>query len=334
MNLHDQLEELAPSMSTRGLASGVRKRRRRRQTLAAGTATAAVALVVVGGVFLQTGTRPVPSTYVDAVPGTMHGEEVLSEHPASPSAEPAQQLVAGHVTLLRKDANSPAVMCTAVMESAPPQCEGPTVIGEIDWDKIDASTYAGAPGFRDADAWVVGYFDSKKRTFTLAQPPTLEQPKGAMADKEDPVDFPQLCDDPLAGAQKGGRNDRDALIRKAEALPGYVDSWVSDGSNALNVVVRHDAKGAFKSLREVWQGELCVEARDVPNTEQIRAAHDALVPLRKDVPDLSVSKDNQGVVVSAWFIDEATKMRIHELAEAHVPADAVTIQSTLKPLAK
>lgn len=333
MNLHDQLEELAPSMSTRGIANGVRKRRRRRQTLAAGTATAAVALVAVGGVFLQTGTPSGPSTYVDAVPGATQSEEVLSEQPSSPSVEPGQQLVAGQVTLLRKDAKSPVMMCTVLMESAPPQCEGPTVVGEIDWEKIESSRYPESPEFRIADAWIVGHFDSTKQTFTLTQQPTLEQPKGAAAVDEDPFDFPQLCDDPLAGAKKGGRNDRDALVRKAEALPGYVDLWVSDGSNAFNVVVRQDAEGAFKSLREVWQGELCVEAREeVPSREQIRAAHDALVPLSKDVPDLRVSKDNQGVMVSAWFIDEATQARIHELAEAHVPADAVTIQSTLKPL--
>ncbi|WP_297746143.1 hypothetical protein [uncultured Tessaracoccus sp.] len=336
MNLHDQLEELAPSMSTRGLASGVRKRRRRRQTIAAGTATAAVALVAVGAVFLQTGTPTGPSTYVDAVPGATQSEEVLSEQPSSPSTEPGQQLVAGQVTLLRKDAKSPVMMCTAVMQSAPPQCEGPTVTGEIDWEKIEASKYAEAPEFRIADAWVVGHFDSTKQTFTLTQQPTLEQPKGAEpVDEEDPADVPQLCEDPLAGAKKGGRNDRDALVRKAEALPGYVDLWVSDGSNAFNVVVRQDAEGAFKSLREVWQGELCVEAREeVPSREQIQAAHDALVPLRREVPDLRVSKDNQGVMVSAWFIDEATETIIHQLAEAHVPADAVTIQSTLKPLAQ
>lgn len=333
MNLHDQLEELAPSMSTRGLASGVRKRRRRRQTLAAGTATAAVALVAVGAVFLQTGTPTGQSTYVDAVPGATQSEEVLSEQPSSPSVEPGRQLVAGQVTLLRKDAKSPVMMCTAVMESAPPQCEGPTVTGEIDWEKIEASKYAEAPEFRIADAWVVGHFDSTKQTFTLTQQPTLEQPKGAAAVDEDPFDFPQLCEDPLAGAKKGGRNDRDALVRKAEALPGYVDLWVSDGSNAFNVVVRQDAEGAFKSLREVWQGELCVEAREeVPSREQIQAAHDALVPLRREVPDLRVSKDNQGIMVSAWYIDEATQATIHQLAEAHVPADAVTIQSTLKPL--
>lgn len=121
------------------------------------------------------------------------------------------------MTLLQTADDDHASVCTAVMESYPPQCSGPTVIGEVPWSDIDAEE---ADGTRCFDGWVVGRFDSEGGTFTLDRTPSKQRPAGAVEAEEPQSDHAQVCDDPTRDAKDGGRNDQEALSQKIDQWPG------------------------------------------------------------------------------------------------------------------
>lgn len=183
MNLHEAFDQAAPPMSTDGLAAGVRRRRlaRRRAAAGAGVASLAVIAVAFGASTIARGPSALPSTAAtsDAVLERAATEDATAhEAPDLQAGFAPGTLVAGHLTLLQRDETSPVMLCHEVAASDPPQCRGPIVVGEIDWEALDAEARAGS-GQRDAFAWVVGRFDNATGTLTLAVTPTLDRPAGA-----------------------------------------------------------------------------------------------------------------------------------------------------------
>lgn len=209
----------------------------------------------------------------------------------TPASYDPDQLWAGHPMFLQIEGSDPIACFGAIMESYPPQCGGPAVVG-LDWaDVPDAVT---ASGVTFGNAWAVGTFDGT--TFTLTQPASEETPDGV----EQPdghgtsAQYARLCEDPW----RGGDPERMALVEgpdgptlpdsgwealpelqeAASGLPGYIETYVSDGVSEFNVLLTEgsDIEAAHAALREVWPGWLCVGTSDVPDAAQVAAATEAL----------------------------------------------------------
>lgn len=203
---------------------------------------------------------------------TMVWMQPRSSTPAASAPEPGLEL-GGQVMLITKPGGH-VEMCTVWGEPLPPSCGGTEVVGEVDWDAIDAETYSGVAWAEGV--WVVGTFDEGLATFTLMRPPALDAPVGVDVPEPVEYEFPALCDDPRRGAADGSTDDEGLLHGAMMALPGYANSYVSDGRDFYNVIVNDDAEAAHEALREVWQGDLCVVERDLPTWNALQSASDAV----------------------------------------------------------
>jgi hypothetical protein len=154
----------------------------------------------------------------------------------------------GLVTVL-DDGDGPEMCLGAVAESYPPQCGGPRLEG-FDFGDVGAETASGVTWGSYA---LVGTFDGTTFTVTDSTPAALYDPMA-----EEPVDgLEAACSVP--GGSGGGKTspeDMDATLAAASALPGYATAWLT--GDTINVAVTEDAAGAEATLRETWDGGLCV----------------------------------------------------------------------------
>lgn len=154
----------------------------------------------------------------------------------------------GLVTVL-DDGSGPEMCLGAVAESYPPQCGGPALDG-FDFGDVGAESASGVTWGSYA---LVGTFDGTTFTVTDSTPAALYDPMA-----EEPVDgLEAACSAP--GGSGGGKTspeDMDATLAAASALPGYASVWLT--GDTINVAVTEDADGAEATLRETWDGGLCV----------------------------------------------------------------------------
>lgn len=165
-----------------------------------------------------------------AVPGGNAGGE-----PPSSSGE-----LIGQGTVI-SDGNGTARLCLgAVMESYPPQCSGPEVIG-WDWATVDQSETAA--GITWGTYAVQGTWDGT--AFTLTQPPvplSLYDPPAAIDPRTDPANPGAGSDAELASLQE----------ELAGTEPGGVlMSWVENGY--LFITVEYD-DGTLQSAYDARYG--------------------------------------------------------------------------------
>lgn len=243
-----------------------------------------------------------------------------------------------HTTLLQEGDGEPELCLGGVMESYPPQCGGLVVVG-LDWDDVaDAET---ASGTTWGTGWVVGTYDAEAGTFTLTGPVSGSPPDGVDVPTAEPVDFPQLCDDPYRGGDEEfdatspeGMAAQDALMASATGLDGYIGLYVSDGASEFNVLVQADAESAHDALREVWPGWLCV-ATGVGATEADRlAAQDALHDELRDTVLGSGAGGPDGVLeVHVLLADQATTEAVLAAVEPWLTPEQVVVHGTLRPVA-
>ncbi|WP_353952014.1 hypothetical protein V6K52_00830 [Knoellia sp. S7-12] len=253
--------------------------------------------------------------------------------------DPDETLVASGM-LMQRTADGPVELCVGgVAESYPPQCGGPTLVGEIDWDTLTPERASGVT-WSNGTVWAIGHFapqTGKLGTFTLTQPLQQKPPAGISLPSPGQAGFPQLCEDPYAdGGSKrvsGPEVDTNALSTLLPTLDGYVGSWVSDGSTLFNVLVTGDAAAAHREIRTVWKGGLCVEQRDLPTEADITAAQEALSTQSREIGLLSTAGDSQGSLdAQATFVDAATRARILEIVRPWLSPDQVRITSAIQPL--
>lgn len=247
-------------------------------------------------------------------------------------------LLVGHGMLMQDSSTSPVELCVgAVAESYPPQCGGPRIVGDVDWETLGPERASGVT-WTKGSVWAVGRLDLKagrSGTFTLDRPLSPTPPEGFTPATEPPMTFPQLCDDPFAGGGSKGAGTpeaQNALAERLATLDGYVGSWVSDGSSMFNVLVTGDAASAHTELRKVWKGGLCVEQRDLPTETEIRAAQDALGSEVEGL--LSTGGDaTQGKLgVQVTVLDPSTKDLILETVSPWLEPADVRITSVFQPL--
>lgn len=168
---------------------------------------------------------------------------------AAPTPVPEGPVTTHGLVTVLDDGDGPEMCLGAVAESYPPQCGGPRLEG-FDFGDVGAETASGVTWGSYA---LVGTFDGTTFTVTDATPAALYDPMA-----EEPVDgLEAACSAP--GGSGGGKTtpeDMDATLAAASALPGYASVWLT--GDTINVAVTEDADGAEETLRESWDGGLCV----------------------------------------------------------------------------
>lgn len=281
---------------------------------------------------------------------------------ASSAPTDADTRYAAQTTILQPADAEPMLCLGGVMESYPPQCGGPVVVG-LDWgDVADAET---ASGVTWGTAWVVGTYDGE--TFTLTEPARQEPPAGVTQPGPGTHSaFEPLCTDPWRGGDEDALTweefapdapEREVAERyldaesqelvtllqeRAASLPGFVELYVSDGQSEFNVLLApgSDLAAAHASLREVWPGWLCVgtsEAGAVSNDDAMAAA-DAFGAAFQDPsadgilgwsPNTMAGTFDVGVILETPQLRE----RINEVLQPWYAPDRIVLQPALIPLA-
>ena len=257
-----------------------------------------------------------------------------SASPDPAASGPETELV-GRGIVMQRSPDAHVELCMgAVAQSYPPQCSGPGLSGAFSWDDVEFEDQGGVRWTNDS-YYGIGHYAQAPNTFTLTRPLSAQPPTGLTAPADEPLDFPQLCDDPFRGGDEG-YSDPDLTLQntfqeRLDTLPGYVESWVSDGERMFNVIVTGDAQEAHASLREVWPGGLCVEQRDAPTAAEIESATQAL---SEHAEELRLqSWGGQGTLsIDLLLADDEHIARIHEIVQPWLTPDQVTITGSFQPL--
>lgn len=286
---------------------------------------ALLALLVLGAILL--------AGCATAGPGGPGGSGSTDAPPSGTSA-PAERYAAAATVIQVGDA--PAELCLGgVMESYPPQCGGPELVG-LDWDQVPFAE--SASGTTWATGWFVISYDGTRAT--LLETPSTQPPAGLEVPQPADPEFPALCEDPYRGGDEDALDAdspqfwtaAEALTTAAQELPGFVTMYVSDGSSAYNVIVTSDAEAAHAALREVWPGFLCVAQRDLPTAADVAAAQRALTP--ESVSGLLGSGSGADGVLDVWVVldDDATRAAVEAAVGTWLTQDQVRLTPALVPL--
>ena len=244
------------------------------------------------------------------------------------------------VTIL-DDGDGPE-LCHGVLQSLPPQCGGPPVIG---WSWADhQGEFEEAAGVRWGEFAVTGTFDGAEFTVTRAVPAAeYDAPPG----QSDEPDFTTPCPEPAGGWRvldpaKTTHETMEATFEAARHLPRYADAWLDQSRNpaygqeegaeermndpayvTINVRVTRGADVADAELRKIWGGALCVTQAD--HTE--KELHGIQQELN-DLPGmLSTSSRDDRVDVEVIHDDGS----LQAWADATYGAGLVRISSALVP---
>lgn len=179
----------------------------------------------------------------------------------------------------RPGADQPHLCVGVIAQPMPPQCGGPTLLGEFSWSDTPHAEHQGAR-WTEVGYEVVGYLDlsaGAHGTFTLTRP--IRQ-KDHVYPEHSVLDLPTLCSDPWRDAdpEKTDNDAQHAFDGSVRDLP-VVDVWSGGqrGDYGFNVLVQGDADDAHRALRAVWGGWLCVASSDEPTEAERQAAFDRMI---------------------------------------------------------
>lgn len=183
------------------------------------------------------------------------GGDVVPDGPGEPQPIAASGEVVGQGTVLQLDGEDAQFCLGPVMESYPPQCSGPIVVG---WEWPDDGMWESASGVTWGSYAIVGTWDGVQ--FTPTQPaiplalydPMMQEP------------------DPRADPANAGGNDEDLLLRVQEELHTWTDVTVltSHPENGyLWATVYYDDGTIQSYLDEIYGPEVVIvqsALRDLP----------------------------------------------------------------------
>jgi hypothetical protein len=222
-------------------------------------------------------------TVADGAPA---GELTVRFEYAEGSTPPEPEVLLG-MGIVLDGGDGPEFCLGGVMQSLPPQCGGPRLVG---WAWAEFTGEASVRGTRWTDGVVVrGTYDGD--TFTLTGPAvTLEEYDGPLpgGDEERSLDTP--CPEPAGGWRTdhpGTMADFERAAAAATRLDGYAGSWVDylrqpeneadaleTANMILNVRVVGDRAAAAAELQRIWPGPLCVSGAERTEAELRRIQHE------------------------------------------------------------
>jgi hypothetical protein len=239
-------------------------------------------------------------------------------------------------TVLESREHGPELCLGVVMESLPPQCGGPSIVG-WDWGKVGGEETAA--GTTWGTYHVIGTFDGT--TFTLTEPPSPPKP-GKSSEAIGPA-----CPEPAGGwhrpqPERTTSDDFDAAVRSAQAEKDFAGLWLFDpnpptGEEAqdipnvvLNATFTGDLERHETELRALWGGALCLtkRAHTLAELEKIKdeltgdAGGLGLMVLTADADDVR----NVVRVEVVWFEPED-----QAALDARYGTGVVVLRSVLQP---
>lgn len=241
---------------------------------------------------------------------------------AGPESGGPDQLNRAVATVLDDGREGPQLCLGAIMESFPPQCSG-LDITNWEWDR--ALSFERASGVRWGEFVVVGMYDRDGQTFTLTRPARSAQPDDYTRGPN--VDFSTPCEAPEGGwpeatnqelsdaAQRidtgraGPRGDDMSTTRARHAIEGFAGLWIGSNPNVLNVRVVGDLDAADATIRNVFDGPLCL----IPSTYTL-----------DELQDIQNSVDlGSNPVFSASYVDVEANIAVFETnaPDAELEAD-------------
>lgn len=162
--------------------------------------------------------------------------------PTSPGSPAADRYVIGQGTVLEIDGEDPVFCLGPVMESYPPQCDGPAIVG-WDWEGIDIKESSN--GVTWGTFAVVGEWDGA--VFTVKETPI------PLALYDPPAQDP----DPRTDPENAGAGTEDELVAMQEDLHEFADFEVLTSypdNGYLWVTVLYD-DGSIQDYLDAVYGE-------------------------------------------------------------------------------
>ena len=189
-------------------------------------------------------------------------------------------------TVLESPAHGPQ-LCHGVMDSLPPQCGGPDIVG-WDWKAVKSES---ANGTRWGSYLVTGTYDAARTgSPSPSRRPDRVSPRAAAGLR--PPAFGSPCPTPAGGWRpvtpaKATMDTENSVIGLARSDPDFgglwldqsyiqpgdpVDAWNDPKKYVLNVTFTKDLARHEADLRKVWGGALCVSKapRSMAQMERIR----------------------------------------------------------------
>ena len=260
--------------------------------------------------------------------------------PADPSAggaaSSADERYAVSATVLESPDHGPQ-LCSSVMESYPPQCGGPDVVG-FDWTDVEGVESA------NGTTWgayrVVGTWDGER--LALTEPPGAPRDGDGAAVPD--ADFSTPCAAPSGGwgvedpatATDGAQQ---AVIEHANAQPDLGALWLDTGAElagdlpgltqpaVLNVAFTGDLDRHERELRHLYGGPLCVTRVTRSQAELLQLQQAVHAALGTDALG-SDADGRRGVVnVMVTVVDDDIRTRIAEVD----PDGLVELHGWLQP---
>ena len=196
--------------------------------------------------------------------------------PAPAASEPHRdQLYEANGVVCDDGTRGPLLWLGATLTSFGPQPCGGIPLVNWDWRAVQDEKTAG--GTVSGSYHVVGRYDGKTLTVTDVGP----YEDDASVFGTDP-DTTSACDEPERGwavpdPAHNTQNDVGAAAAYARSQPDYSTSWITQLEPArfefspvvFNAVFTGDAERHEAEIRKVWNGPLCVVARDVPTAREL-----------------------------------------------------------------
>ena len=266
----------------------------------------------------------------------------------SPGEQPGELIA--RATVLEDRSHGAQLCLGGILESLPPQCGGPDLIG-WDWDAVTGFDAVGDT--RWGEFVVIGTYDRAAATFTLTRPavPAEEYDGAGLPAGQDPeAELRTPCPEPDGGWRVldpalTSEGSLIQTIRAARARPDFGGLWVdqsinpamTDGKTAnderrlndparliLNVSVTGDPEVAEAELRQTWGGALCV--RRSGHTERELRRIQARVSSLPDFLSSAVANDRVAVTV-VW--DDGT---LQAAFDEQYGAGVIAVSFALQPL--
>jgi hypothetical protein len=199
------------------------------------------------------------------------GAGTTGEPPPAVSEPDPAQLYEANTTVLENKTHGPMLCLGGVLMSLPPQC-GDVPMAGWDWSAVEGEKTVS--GTTSGSYHLVGRYDGETFTATTVGP----YEKGFTPD-EDP-DFSSPCPDPEGGwpgLEHASQEEAHRVAVYARSQPDYAAMWVTPLEPAkyefspvvVNVVFTGEPDRHEAEIRKVWDGPLCVVARDVPTAREL-----------------------------------------------------------------
>lgn len=227
-----------------------------------------------------------------------------------------------NTTVLESPKHGPQLCFGGVMESLPPQCSGPDIVG-WDWSKVDGEESAN--GTTWGDYRVVGTWDGER--LTLTEPPSPVK----AAQGPDGIELATPCPEPEGGwrvvdERKATQEAQSAALSYASAQPEAGGAWIDQGRNervsegisdpaktVVNARFTSNLERHEREMRKLWGGALCVIKAERPQAE-LERVQDEIVKDAEEIRLLSASVSVARGVVRIYVViaDPALQARFDE----------------------